>query len=70
MKKEITYAVFCYIPGCSTQCKISCREMLIRDGAYTFWRGEYGETNKLIACYPVMYTIIELVETEDDIEKV
>lgn len=64
----VTYEFFCYIPGCSTRGKIKCREMLIQGGAYTFWRDEYGETNKLIACYPVMYTIIELVENEDDIE--
>jgi len=64
----VTYEFFCYIPGCSTRGKITCREMLIQGSAYTFWRGEYGETNKLIACYPVMYTIIELVENEDDVE--
>lgn len=65
----ITYKFFCYIPGCSTQGEITCREMLIKGGAYTFWDGQYGETNRLIACYPVMFTIIESVEEKNKISE-
>jgi hypothetical protein len=38
---------------------IECRELSIRENCYTFWVGEYGETNRLIASYPIQYTIIE-----------
>lgn len=38
---------------------IECREMTIKDGSYCFWAGEYGETNRLLWAFPVMYTVVE-----------
>lgn len=61
-----TYKIYCYIPGTSISTEITCREMLIQGGAYTFWRGEYGATNELIASYPVMYTIIQNTKESHD----
>lgn len=57
------YKVTCKIEGNYTEKRIECREMTIKDGAYCFWVGEWGETNKLIWAFPVMFTIIELIET-------
>ena len=41
------------------ECRIGDREMTINDGAYCFWTGEYGTTNRLVYAFPVMYTIVE-----------
>jgi hypothetical protein len=56
------YKVKCRIDGDVTVEYIQCREMTIKDGAYCFWEGEYGDTNKLISAYPVMFTIVTNVE--------
>jgi hypothetical protein len=64
--KMVKYKITCQIPGLSSRDTISCREMTIKDGAYIFYDGECGETNSIIACYPVAFTIIERVrETEE-----
>jgi hypothetical protein len=60
-----TYRVYCKIPGTSVEGTIEAREMTVNEGAYMFWKGEYGETNKLIASYPVAFTIVETVEEVD-----
>jgi len=65
MSKKIKYSVDCYIPGQHHSNIIECREMAIYGGAYTFWDCEYGETNRLIASYPIMFTIIENTETDE-----
>ena len=68
--KKIKYNVYCCIPGISTEEIIECREMTIKEGAYTFWEGEYGETNKIIASFPIAFTIITRVdENEQNITK-
>ena len=53
------YKVRCHIGNAYTERLIECREMTIKDGSYCFWTGEYGETNKLVYAFPVMYTIVE-----------
>jgi hypothetical protein len=64
--KMVKYKITCQIPGLSARDTISCREMIIEDGAYVFYEGEYGKTNSIIACYPVTFTIVERVrETEE-----
>lgn len=60
--KKVKYKVSCYIPGRLIEDEIECREMTINDGAYTFWEGEYGSTNKIIASYPITFTIIERIK--------
>ena len=55
-----TYIVNCYIPGQSIRTTtIEAREMTVQDGAYQFWKGNYGLTNELIASYPVAFTVVE-----------
>ena len=54
-----TYKVKCYIPGRSIDTTIEAREMTVKDGAYQFWKGNYGSTNELIASYPVVFTVVE-----------
>lgn len=59
------YRVECKIDGNYTQKQIECREMTIEHGSYCFWTGEYGETNKLLWAFPIIFTIVEgLPETE------
>lgn len=48
----------------SVRTKIEAREMTVKEGAYQFWLGEWGETNQLIASYPVSFTIVETREPE------
>ena len=52
----------------SVRTQIEAREMTVKEGAYQFWRGEYGETNELIASYPVSFTIVETPEPEPEPE--
>ena len=63
--KNIKYKITCHIPGQHVTNVIECREMLIHEGAYTFWDGEYGTKNTLIASYPIMFTIIENVKDDE-----
>jgi hypothetical protein len=59
------YKVTCRIENEAWIKTIECREMTIKDGAYCFWTGEYGNTNRLIWSFPVMFTIIEAIEEEN-----
>lgn len=40
---------------------IECRELSIRENCYTFWVGEWGETNRLLCAYPIASTVIESI---------
>ena len=53
------YKIECRIGDRLITKTIECREMTINDGAYCFWTGEYGTTNRLVYAFPVMYTIVE-----------
>ena len=64
-----TYKVNCYIPGQSIRTTIEAREMTVQDGAYQFWKGNYGPTNELIASYPVAFTVVEGVLKSEKGEK-
>jgi hypothetical protein len=64
-----TYIVNCYIPGQSIDTTIEAREMTVKDGAYQFWKGKYGQTNELIASYPVAFTVVNAVEKEETSDK-
>lgn len=64
-----TYIVNCYIPGQSIRTTIEAREMTVQDGAYQFWKGNYGPTNELIASYPVVFTIVEGVLKSESRDK-
>lgn len=61
----VKYTVECKIDGNYTRKQIECREMTINDGAYCFWTGEHGQTNKLIWAFPVMFTIVKRIEEEN-----
>lgn len=66
-----TYKVNCYIPGQNIiTSTIEAREMTVKDGAYQFWKGNYGQTNELIASYPVTFTVVRTAETEETSNKV
>lgn len=65
MANKVKYNVFCCIPGFSTEEIIECREMTIKEGAYTFWEGGYGEENKIIASYPIAFTVIVRVKEDE-----
>jgi hypothetical protein len=66
MKKLSKFKVSCYIPGHSWEETIEAREVTMDNGAYLFWRGEYGETNTLVISFPIMYTVVETVIEEED----
>ena len=38
---------------------IECGRLEIRDNCYSFWTSVYGQSNRLIASYPIQYTIVE-----------
>lgn len=57
-----TWHVDCHIPGTNVDADIEARELTLNEGAYCFWVGEYGETNKMIYSFPIQYTIITLIE--------
>jgi hypothetical protein len=63
------YKVTCHILGSYTRVviekEIECRELTIRENCYTFWKGEYGKSNELIASYPIQYTIIENMKNDE-----
>jgi len=61
------YRVVCRIEGSQTTMNIECRELTVVNGAYCFWKGEYGKTNKLMYAFPVMFTIVENLQTEEEI---
>jgi hypothetical protein len=61
----IKYRVKCYIHGMSETKIIEAREMTVNEGAYMFWKGEYGQTNELVASYPVAFTIIKNLKDEE-----
>jgi hypothetical protein len=59
------YLITCRIENEVWRKDIRCREMTIKDGAYRFWTGEYGTTNRLIWAFPVAFTIIENASEEN-----
>lgn len=59
------YRVECKIDGNYTRKEIECREMTIEHNAYCFWGGEYGNTNKLLWAFPIMYTIVQGIHEEN-----
>lgn len=61
------YKLFCRIENDVTRKTIECREMTMQNGAYCFWTGEIGSTNRLLWSYPIMFTIIEGVSKEESI---
>ena len=61
------YEVECRIDGTLRRMNIECRELTVVDGAYCFWAGEYGETNKLLYAFPVMFTIVKNLQKEEEI---
>lgn len=63
MKK---FSVSFYFQGHGVDRKIiECRECTISEAAYTFWGGEYGETNYIVASYPIKCTIIKDITNEN-----
>ena len=60
MATKRTFQVVFYLPnGGATTSLIECRECRISENAYTFWGGEYGEKNYIVASYPIKSTIIK-----------
>lgn len=47
------------IPGSFEEKVIECGKLEIRDNCYSFWTNVYGQSNRLIASYPIQYTIVE-----------
>jgi hypothetical protein len=59
MTTKRKFKVKFYLPtGGSDNSIIECRECTISENAYTFWGGEYGKTNYIVASYPIKSTII------------
>lgn len=58
------YKVYCNIHNDITRKLVECRTMTMDNGAYCFWSGEIGITNKLIWSFPIMFTIVEGVSKE------
>ncbi len=67
MEELKKYKVVCRIDGSQTVMEIECRELTISNGAYCFWSGEYGQSNKLLYAFPVMFTIVQNLQTEEEI---
>ena len=47
------------VPGAFEEKVIECGRLEIRDNCYSFWTSVYGQSNRLIASYPIQYTIVE-----------
>ena len=52
------FKVESYMPGAYQEKTIECGRLEIRDNCYCFWTAVYGESNRLIAAYPIQYTIV------------
>ena len=60
------FKVQSYMPGNYIEEVIVCGRLLIKDGSYTFWTDVYGKPNRLIASYPIHYTIVkEIYDNEN-----
>jgi len=66
MKNKKTFSVSYYFNGHEGRVKIECRECVISENAYTFYGGEYGETNYIVASYPIKSTIIKDITNENN----
>jgi len=59
------FKVQSYMPGNYIESVISCDGLSIKDNAYTFWDYQ-GKNNRLIAAYPIHYTIVkEIYDNEN-----
>jgi len=61
------YKIDCYIPGQSITQILEAEEMTVNEGAYMFWSGKCRKTDKLIASYPVSFTIVKTIEKRQGI---
>jgi hypothetical protein len=54
------YNISLYIPGRSRSEEkvIECGRLEIRENCYCFWTNVYGETSRLVASYPIQFTIV------------
>ena len=44
---------------------IECGKLEIKENCYCFWTAVYGESNRLIASYPIQYTVITEIYEEN-----
>jgi len=59
MENQRKFSIEFYMPGHGCQENtIECRECTISENAYTFWGGDFGQTNYIVASYPIRTTII------------
>lgn len=65
MENKVKYIITCCFPNHYYTDTIECREMTIKEGAYTFWEGKYGEEYKIIASYPIRSTIVKRVKENE-----
>lgn len=59
------FRVQMYMPGAYEEKIIECGKLDIRENCYCFWTNFYGETNRLVASYPIQYTVIKEIYGED-----
>lgn len=59
------FKVEMHIPGAYEEKVIECGKLEIRENCYCFWTNVYGETNRLVASYPIQYTVIKEIYGED-----
>lgn len=59
------FKVQMYMPGAYEEKIIECGRLEIRENCYCFWTNVYGEANRLVASYPIHYTVIKEIYGED-----
>ena len=58
------FKVEMHIPGTFEEKVIECGRLEIRDNCYCFWTNIYGSTARLIASYPIHYTVVKEIYGE------
>ena len=54
-----------HIPGAYEEKIIECGRLEIRENCYCFWTNVYGESNRLVASYPIHYTVVKEIYGEN-----
>ena len=60
------FKVKMHIPGAYEEKIIECRRLEIRDNCYCFWTAVYGKENRLVASYPIHYTVVTEIYDEEE----
>jgi len=61
------YKVETYMPDrMYTEKTIECGRLEIRETCFCFWTNVYGKENRLVASYPIHYTVVTEIYDEEE----